>query len=541
MPPSSGAAVPAAPDLEQQLNEDLLGPLARRGAIARRIRLWAWIGPLLCMVLGGGLRVWDLHEPHQLVFDETYYVKHAWSLAEWGYERDKPEGMEEPDEHFTTGNWETVYVDEADFVVHPPVGKWVIAAGEVAFGIESSFGWRVGVWVLGTLSILIIGRVAWELFGSATLATLASFLAMLEGHHFVHSRTGLLDIVLMFFVLVGFWLLLLDRTASRRVLARKVADLYGGDRWRWGIRRPVVGMVYGPWLGLRPYRWLAGISLGLAAGVKWSGLYALAAFGLMTVLWDVMARKRAGVSQPWSAGLVLRDGPFAFVAVCGAALVAYTASWVGWFRSSGGYLRQWAVENPGEGVQWLPAPLRSLWEYHVRMYEFHLGLTSDHTYRSSPWSWPLQLRPTSFFYESKGLGEAGCEVEKCSKAINSVGSVSIWWAATLAFFVLLFWWVSQRDWRAGAIVVGILSGWLPWLPVQHRTIYQFYSIAFEPFMVLAVVFVIGLALRHRWGIWAVGTYLVLVVLNFWYFWPVWTAQVIPYSEWRDRMWFASWI
>lgn len=541
MPPSSGAAVPAAPDLEQQLNEDLLGPLARRGAIARRIRLWAWIGPLLCMVLGGGLRVWDLHEPHQLVFDETYYVKHAWSLAEWGYERDKPEGMEEPDEHFTTGNWETVYVDEADFVVHPPVGKWVIAAGEVAFGIESSFGWRVGVWVLGTLSILVIGRVAWELFGSATLATLASFLTMLEGHHFVHSRTGLLDIVLMFFVLVGFWMLLLDRTASRRVLARKVADLYGGDRWRWGIRRPVVGMVYGPWLGLRPYRWLAGISLGLAAGVKWSGLYALAAFGLMTVLWDVMARKRAGVSRPWSAGLVLRDGPFAFVAVCGAALVAYTASWVGWFRSSGGYLRQWAVENPGEGVQWLPAPLRSLWEYHVRMYEFHLGLTSDHTYRSSPWSWPLQLRPTSFFYESKGLGEAGCEVEKCSKAINSVGSVSIWWAATLAFFVLLFWWVSQRDWRAGAIVVGILSGWLPWLPVQHRTIYQFYSIAFEPFMVLAVVFVIGLALRHRWGIWAVGTYLVLVVLNFWYFWPVWTAQVIPYSEWRDRMWFASWI
>ena len=110
MPPSSGAAVPAAPDLEQQLNEDLLGPLARRGAIARRIRMWAWIGPLLCMVLGGGLRVWDLHEPHQLVFDETYYVKQAWSLAEWGYERDKPDGMEEPDEHFTTGNWETVYV-----------------------------------------------------------------------------------------------------------------------------------------------------------------------------------------------------------------------------------------------------------------------------------------------------------------------------------------------------------------------------------------------------------------------------------------------
>ena len=32
------------------------------------------------------LRFWDLGRPHQLVFDETYYVKDAYSLLVHGYE-----------------------------------------------------------------------------------------------------------------------------------------------------------------------------------------------------------------------------------------------------------------------------------------------------------------------------------------------------------------------------------------------------------------------------------------------------------------------
>src|SRR3712207_7864868 len=47
-------------------------------------------------------------------------------------------------------------------------------------------------------------------------------------------------------------------------------------------------------LGWRPYRWLAGLLLGLAIGTKWNGLFFLIAFGVMTVLWDVGSRRVAG-------------------------------------------------------------------------------------------------------------------------------------------------------------------------------------------------------------------------------------------------------
>ena len=52
-------------------------------------------------------------------------------------------------------------------------------------------------------------------------------------------------------------------------------------------------------------------------------------------------------------------------------------------------------------------------------------------------------------------------------------------------------WVGRRDWRAGAVLCGFLAGWLPWLFFQERTVFSFYSIVFEPFVVMAVVLTLG--------------------------------------------------
>ena len=31
------------------------------------------------------------------------------------------------------------------------------------------------------------------------------------------------------------------------------------------------------------------------------------------------------------------------------------------------------------------------------------------------------------------------------------------------------------------------------------------------------------------------------VMLFFFYWPIYTAQVIPYADWARRMWFPSWI
>lgn len=496
-----------------------------------RDRLWGWLGPLTVAVIGGILRFWSLGRPGRLIFDETYYVKQAASLLRFGIEMRIRDGLEEPDELWNVGD-QDVWGTTGDFVVHGPVGKWVIAAGEAIFGTTSTFGWRFSVALLGTLSILMVGRAARRMFGSTLLGTVAAFLVAFEGHHFVHSRTGLLDIIVMFFVLAAFCALLIDRDAGRDVLARKVAA--------------GASTAYGPWLGWRPWRWVAGAMLGLAIGTKWSGLYALAVFGLLTVLWDIGARRAAGVRR-WMVGGLVKDCLPAFLAMVPTALVVYVASWFGWFRNSAGYLRQWGAENPSESFGWVPDSIRSLWKYHQDAYRFHVGLASDHPYEANPWSWIVQGRPTSFLYETPE--PELCGADRCSQAITSVGTVPIWWLATIALAFLLYHWAFRRDWRAGAILAGFAAMYLPWFFYQGRTIYGFYSIAFLPYVVLAATFMLGLALgrdtdsfrRRQLGLLTVGAYCLLVLLVFAFFWPIYTAQVIPYTEWWQRMWFPSWV
>jgi dolichyl-phosphate-mannose--protein O-mannosyl transferase len=113
----------------------------------------------------------------------------------------------------------------------------------------------------------------------------------------------------------------------------------------------------------------------------------------------------------------------------------------------------------------------------------------------------------------------------------------------------VFQWALRRDWRAGAVLTGLVAGYLPWFLFQERTIFNFYSIAFTPWVVLAVTYVLGMILgpvgqsekRRKRGALVTGAVLVLAVLLFWFFLPIYSAQVIPQSSWSERMWLPSWI
>jgi dolichyl-phosphate-mannose-protein mannosyltransferase len=498
--------------------------------LLRDQRTNGWLTTVVVCGLAAAVRLPALDRPHELVFDETYYVKDAWTLLQLGYEAQWPD---DPNPAFEAGDVMS-FTTEPSYVVHPQVGKWLIALGLRVFGAQDLIGWRISAAVAGILCVVLLTRIARRLLRSTVAGGVAGGLLAIDGTGIVLSRTALLDGFLALFVLAAFGALLLDRDHTRRRLATLTAPPRAPTRW-------------GPGLGLRPWRIVAGVLLGLAVGTKWSGVWFIVVFGLLTVGWDVAARRGAGVRRWWQ-GTLVRDAFPAVVSIVPVALLTYVASWFSWLRTSGGYGRHWATEHPGEGVMWLPPALRSLLHYHQQMLTFHTGLSNDHPYESSAGGWLILWRPTAFFYESDQPAQQYCGSDRCSQAVTSGGNPVTWWLATLAVVACLWWVVRRRDGLAVAALSGIAAGWLPWFAFPQRTTFAFYAVAFVPWLILCLTLA-GIRLL-RWGEAVEGrraavrvvvvAALAAIVWTSWYFLPLWTGEVITFRQWQLRQWMRSW-
>jgi dolichyl-phosphate-mannose--protein O-mannosyl transferase len=228
-------------------------------------------------------------------------------------------------------------------------------------------------------------------------------------------------------------------------------------------------------------------------------------------------------------------------------LAVYIASWSGWFATSTGYDRDYAQAH---GVHTpVISALYSLLEYHREAIGFGLGLNLPHPYQSQPWDWLLVTRPVAFYaqcytgpatYQACPKGQVAWEQE-----VLALGTPAIWWGSMLALLFCLGWWLLHRDWRAGAVLLGVLAGWGPWFPLVTRTKFYYYALEFEPFLILSIVLCLGLilgpasatALRRATGALIVGAYVLCVLLMFWYFYSVLAGKVIPYQDWLHHMWY----
>lgn len=535
---------------------------ARLLAPAPADSLWGWLGPLLVAGLAGVLRLVELGRPRALVFDETYYVKQAYSLLHLGYEGVWGEGA---NERFEAGDFGAL-TTTAEYFVHPPVGKWLIAAGMHVLGPENPAGWRLGTALAGTLTVLLLARLARRLFASTPLGCLAAFFLAVDGIHIVESRVALLDVFLGLFAVAAFGAVVLDRERARA----RLAHLLARERARRGagsgnvtaptaaqerhlgaddlVREPAA---WGPRLGVRWWLVAAGVLCGLAIGVKWSGVYVLAVLGVLTVAWDVTARRAAGV-RSWLPAGVLRDGVPAFASLVPVAAVTYVATWAGWFANPRSYLRDWAGRHPELQLPWLPDVLDSWVYFHRMIWDFHTGLSTPHGFEAAPLGWIVQWRPTLFYWRTLPDPETACGADRCVQAITSVGNPVLWWAGAVALAVVTAAAVRLRDWRAWTVLAGYAALWLPWFLYPDRTTFAFYAVALAPFVALAVTYAVALLLGRPsggdlrsldWGTsapWVVLGLVVLVAAVAAFFYPVWTAAVIPVEQWHLRVWLPTW-
>ncbi|WP_051208455.1 dolichyl-phosphate-mannose--protein mannosyltransferase [Propionicicella superfundia] len=501
-------------------------------------RLNGWLVTLGITALAFVIRVWNVGYPNRLVFDETYYPKDAWAILTYGYEVNWPDSA---NDSIINGN-ANVMSTSAEFAVHPPLGKMLIAVGEYLFGMNS-FGWRIMSVVFGTILVFATIRLARRLSRSTLIGGIAGLLLTLDGLAFVMSRTGLLDIFQAAFLVIGVSCAVADRDWFRVKLATHLE--------RAGLRD--LGGQFGPLVWWRPWRLAAGLAFGAACAVKWNSLYALAAFGILTVLWDVGARRLAGARmKSWWA--LLADGVPGFVYLVVVGFLTYLATWIPWLVTSGGWDRDWGRQNPDNPlVRVLGEGFASLIRLHQDIYAFHTGdyiNNATHPYSAHPALWLIMARPTGVdAVNNIAAGTDGCEgPDTCVRVISAAGTPVLWWMAAAALVVCIIWWLAARDWRFGVPVVAALSTYLPWFMYTSRPLFFFYAVTIIPFTCIGLAMVMGLILgdrepkqRRRTGAIIVGVAIALVALNFAYIYPILTDQLLPYSSWLARMWFGSWV
>lgn len=539
------------------LSRTAAGDVVPSAAARARLRatdpdpLLAWVGTVALTLLAAFLRFWDLGKPRAFEFDETYYAKDAWSLMHFGYAQ---EYVEKANAQILAGHTEGLWNGTPNMVVHPELGKWLIGLGESAFGM-TPFGWRVASAIVGSLMVFVMIRLARRVTRSTLLGLVAGVLLCFDGLQLVLSRLALLDIFAAFFMLCAISCMVADRDWGRDRMALAVPS---GSRLSPGS--------WGPKLWWRPWRLATGVFWGLAVSTKWSVIFPLAAFGLLLWVWDAGARRSFGVRRALLKSAVVDALP-ALAYVVLVPLLIYLASWTGWLLHAGAYEAH--LSDTQYGPYWgsylrhdahglfpeLWQSLRSLWHYHHDVYAFHSGFLNEskHTYQSDPWGWLLLNRPVGVDTQLDiQPGQQGCAAapgSTCLRQVLLLGNPAVWWFATIAALWALLVWVARRDWRYGLVVVGVAATWLPWLRFDDRPIFSYYGVMILPFLVLGATLLLGeilgrdtaSPLRRAVGASAVGVVVVLVMLSFAWFWPIWTDQLITNQEWAQRMWFRRWI
>lgn len=532
-------------------------------------KVFGWVGPSVIATVAFLLRLWRLEQPRRFVFDETYYAKDAFSLWHGGYPR-----AFIPDADVMIGSGVAppgILQDKVTMIMHPEVGKWMIAAGEATFGM-TPFGWRISSVVAGSLLVLVVARIARRLTSSNWMACVAALLLCLDGLHFTMSRLALLDIFLVLFLSCAVACVLADRDW---VTARLDQGTDQGSDGPTG---------WSPFMLWRPWLTTAGVCFGLAVGTKWLALYPLVAFGL--IVWFTGWRRRKGIHNAFLKSIIA-DGLPAFGHLVVVGFVVYLASWTGWlmnadkaerdlgkndmrqFASTDGTCKKdgsiqasydrakaWptSTEPDATGLGELAQSLRSLYYHHQDVWTFHSTYLNcgKHIYGAKPAGWLIMQHPANVHNErSIAPGTKGCPDDApkpCSRHIILLGNPALWWTGCVALAASLVAFVMRRQWADGVVLTGLATTWLPWFQYTDRDLFGFYALATLPFIVLAVCLAMHRLLQwkkhqrnHRVVTRAVAmVFLLLVIDQAVFFWPVWSDRVITESQWQDRLWLAGW-
>jgi len=440
------------------------------------------------------LRFWNLGALPGLVFDETYFAKFGFN-----------------------------YLSSTEFFdSHPPLSKYLIGIGiwlynilpftqtldfhEIEITELAPQSWRWMNAFIGTLVIPLAARTVYGLWQHKLVSLLVAFILVLDGILLVESRFGLNNIYIIFFGLLGLYFFTKAHHSERKTLYFMLASA---------------------------------ICLGMTYSVKWNGLaLSTPVWALLIIVFVVNLRQKILASGRLGGTNTLNmpsplcryhplDTSLIFLF---AGLVIYCLLWLPHIS-----------QNPQYGLV----------EMQKQILGYHSGdiAPDSHPYCSAWSSWPLLQRPMSYYFTSNEIDGV-----KYYTDVHLLGNPPLVWLGFISVFIMLPFYIKNlyRAWVNAVIpselmfqtvvVVGFFANWLPWMLVSRCIFLYHYvpALIFSLFGVAWVVLKLFSFSNIRWRVAAI-LLLLMFIISFIYFIPIYIGMSVPTSGFYGRMWFHSWI
>ena len=389
------------------------------------------------------------------------------------------------------------FTGEYYFDIHPPLGKLLIAFAAWVGGFAPGFDFATNGEAYGAVPFVALRFLpnlagaliplagywlARELQFARSAAFAAGLLLALDNAILVQTHYMLVDGFMLLFGILGL-------AAFLRARSRDYA-------WRW--------------------LYFAGALLAGAISVKWIALpFFMGALLLVA----------ADYARGFSRRLLFR----ATVGLGVAPLAWYAFFFV---------LHFILLPNPGFGDGYMPPGFRD--ENIARkfvalnrvMFTANAANLQTHPWSSRPETWPLMLRPVSFWrkYESGATAE-----------INSIGNPAVWWGTTIAGFLALLLWLPERDReRRWLLFVLWLGSILPFFLVQ-RTLFLYHYLPALVFAIfISVAWLSEPSPSPLSKAVALNGMLVAAFLLFLYFMPLSYGFFLGDADRAQHFWISSW-
>ena len=375
---------------------------------------------------------------------------------------------------------------------HPPLGSSIIALGIKLFGM-SPFGWRFICALFGVIIVMPLYALAKLMFGSRRLAFLAAFVFIFDFMRFVQSRVATLEITLVTFIVCMFlFMFKYIQTSPEDRLSRKALLNLG----------------------------CSGAFMGLAASVKWSGLFA--GFGLGVIFaftWFEARAHYAGLHNEGKSDVneykkdLTRTVKWCLLFFGVVPIVIYCLSYIQFANAAG---RSWP---------------ESIIKGQAEIFNVQTNLTLTHDDQSRWWTWPLDLQPIKFCMTVLSDGISG--------GISTFGNPVLWWSGFLALIWCVKRWFKDKDKTARFLCIAWFAQVLPWAFISRMTfIYHYFPCV--PFLALMTVhFIKTRPEPRRW--WYALAYGALALTVFFVFYPVLSGVPVSspdYIKWLQ--WLPGW-